>query len=69
MDETTRAVELAKARMLELDAAIVEIALEEAEASGDYRGLAKRIREIVTMMKSQCLEFRAAVAQYDPGRN
>jgi signal transduction histidine kinase len=69
MDEITRAVELTKARMLELDAAIIEIAVETAEASRDYEALAKRVCEIAATMKDQCREIRAAVAQYEPGRN
>ena len=69
MDEITRAVELSKARTLELDAAILEIAVDKVEASRDYEILAKRVREIVVLMKDQCREIRGTVAQHEPDRN
>lgn len=68
MDEIARAVEMTKARVLELGAAILEIAVE-TEASRDYETLAKRIREIAVDMKDQCREIRATVAQHEPDRN
>lgn len=69
MDEITRAVELTKARVLELDAALLEIAVGKAEASQDYGALAKRIREIAATMRGQCREIRAVVMQHMPDRN
>lgn len=69
MDEIHRAVELAKARTLELDAAYLEIIVEKAETQKSYASLAARIREAVAMMKDQCREIRATVAQHEPDRN
>jgi hypothetical protein len=69
MDEITRAAELTKARTLELDAAVLEIAVEKALASRDFDSLADRIREIAALMKAQCREIRATVAQHQPDRN
>jgi hypothetical protein len=69
MDAITRAVELAKARALEIDAAYLAIILEKAEATKNFEDFAARIREAVAMMKDQCQEIRAAVAQHEPDRN
>jgi hypothetical protein len=67
MDEITRAVELTKARLLEIDAALLSIAVDKCPQ--DYESLAKRIREIAVDMKEQCREIRATVAQHEPNRD
>jgi len=67
MDEVTRAVELAKARTLELDAALLMVIV--AKAPHDYDALSKEVLRIADMMKQQCQEIRATVAQHEPDRN
>lgn len=67
MDELTRAVELTKAVVMGLDAALLEVTL--VVTPRDYEALATRIREIVADLKDQGRAIRATVAQHEPGRN
>lgn len=67
MDELTRAVEMTKAVVMGLDAALLEVTL--IATPRDYESLAKRIREIVVDLREQGQAIRAVVAQDEPRRN
>ena len=66
MDEIERASELAKARVLELDAAALTIALHRAKTFEELQGY---IRDLISDSNTLCKEIRDKVAGHYPDRN
>lgn len=66
MDELTRAVELTKARILELDAAAIRIICSKAAS---HQELKDEMLKLASSMEEQRDEIRVEVAEHDPGRN
>lgn len=66
MDEITRAVELTKANMLELDSAAIRIICHKAV---DHKELRDEMLKLAASMEKQRDEISAEVSEHDPGRN
>ena len=66
MNRLTRAVELTKARVLELEAAYLECTLEICDTHDE---LVTALREHIAGNKKQCQEIRDEVGQWEADRN
>ena len=66
MDEVTKAVELTKAKMLELNAAAIRIICSKATT---HEELETELLKLAAQMEEQRDEIRVDVAEQDPGRN
>jgi hypothetical protein len=69
MDDITRAVELTKARMLEIQAAYLTIMVGHKDVPKTYEGLKTAIEKAVREWKEQCQAIRYNIAEgIDPTR-
>jgi len=63
MDEITRAVELTKARMLEIQAAYLTIMVNHKDVPKTHEGLKAAIEEAVREWQEQCQTIRYNIAE------
>lgn len=68
MDAVDRAVNLTKAKMLELYAAYLRIMVDGPQAPRTYEGLMGVLRRTISDMEEDCKAFREAVPP-DPSKN
>lgn len=69
IDDLTRAVELTKARMLEIQAAYMTILINHKDIPQTHEGLKNAIKEAVLEWQEQCRNIRYNVAEgMDPSK-